>query len=162
MTVFDIKRDNELIAVGSHFWCQGCLVARPLDDHSPDPRYCLMCYEFLSKEAAMLNKWKLPDWVPKPQRGEETTGDIPQHSPRIMSTVADRKSRVDIIRPSVGGITRKKRGPKHRELPEEVIKELSEQGLGSKAISTRLRETQGIEVSYKTIQRILSGQRVLV
>jgi len=40
-------------------------------------------------------------------------------------------------------------------LPEDKIMELHKQGLGSKAIATRLRN-EGHKTSYKTIQRILS------
>ena len=52
--------------------------------------------------------------------------------------------------------------PKHyekRELPEELIRQLSSEGMGSRAIASRLRAERGIKVSYKTIQRVLSGER---
>jgi len=54
-----------------------------------------------------------------------------------------------------------KRGPKHRDLPENLIKRLADQGKGPKAIANVLK-SEGIAVSYKTIQRILKGQRVMV
>ena len=63
--VFDSKRDKELIAAGTHFWCEGCLIARPLDTRSPDPRYCQGCYDFLSEEASHLSR--KPSWTPKAQ-----------------------------------------------------------------------------------------------
>ena len=47
---FDTRQDNELIATGTHFWCHACMVARPLDDVSPDPRYCQRCYESLAAD----------------------------------------------------------------------------------------------------------------
>ncbi len=50
---FDIKRDNELIAAGTHFWCDACVVAQPLVEQSSDPRYCQSCYEVLKVEAEM-------------------------------------------------------------------------------------------------------------
>ena len=48
---------------------------------------------------------------------------------------------------------------KKRELPEGLIRQLHGQGMGSKAITTKLKEETGIQVSYKTVQRILSGER---
>ena len=59
---FDSARDNTRIAAGTHFWCHACQVARPNQELSPDNRYCLRCYEFLNKEAALAGKnagqWK--------------------------------------------------------------------------------------------------------
>jgi len=52
-----------------------------------------------------------------------------------------------------------KRGPKRRQLPEDLIKQWSSEGMGSKAITSQLKAELGITVSYKTIQRILSGER---
>jgi hypothetical protein len=51
--------------------------------------------------------------------------------------------------------------PKHyekRELPEELIRQLSSEGMGSRAIASTLKK-RDIIVSYKTIQRVLSGER---
>ena len=64
---FSIKRDMETVRAGG-FFCQGCLVGKPLDDQSSDPRYCLSCYEFLLDEAVLLspNRGK-PSWVPVPK-----------------------------------------------------------------------------------------------
>ena len=76
-----------------------------------------------------------------------------------MSTSDDKKTTVDIIKPSVAKVTRGKRGPKHRDLPGDLIKQLAGEGMGSKAIATQLKKEQGINVSYKTIQRVLSGER---
>jgi hypothetical protein len=92
----------------------------------------------------------------KPQRAED-------HHLTIMSTVKAQKIEVlDIIQPMTAKVTLdKKRGPKRKVLPEDLVKRLASQGQGSKAIAAQLKK-QGLEVSYKTIQRILSGQRVLV
>lgn len=76
-----------------------------------------------------------------------------------MSTLNGRNSKVDIIQPLVAKVTRGKRGPKHKALPHELIKQWAGEGMGSKAIATKLRTEQGITVSYKTIQRVLSGER---
>jgi hypothetical protein len=47
-------------------------------------------------------------------------------------------------------------GPKIPPLPDDLIKELAGQGLGSKAIASRLAE-QGIVVSHMTIYKRLHG-----
>ena len=44
-----------------------------------------------------------------------------------------------------------------RALPEELITQLSAEGLGAKAIATQLKK-QGVVVSYRTILRFLNGQ----
>jgi len=80
-----------------------------------------------------------------------------------LSTLDGEKSGVDKILPAEGEprifIHYKKRGRKPKELPEALIRQLAEEGLGSKAIASRLVSELGIEVSYKTIQRLLSGKR---
>jgi hypothetical protein len=47
-------------------------------------------------------------------------------------------------------------GPKIPTIPDDLIKELSSQGLGAKAIASRLAE-QGVVVSAMTIHRRLQG-----
>jgi hypothetical protein len=148
--VFDIKRDNELIAVGSHFWCEGHMTARPIDDQSPDPRYCLVCYDFLLQEAKIVIGHKKAAWAPRKNATQRIRADAnqeidtsPMSSPR-------------------GGIMSHKRGPKHRVLPEDLIKKLAAANMGSRPIAAHLESECGLKISYKTVQRILSGQRVLV
>ena len=66
---------------------------------------------------------------------------------------------MDIIHPADAIRTRGKRGPKHRRLPADLIRQLAAEGMGSKAIAARLKAEPGVKVSYKTIQRIISGER---
>lgn len=157
----NIKQDNELIAAGSHFFCNTCLVARPLDDRSPDPRYCNGCYQFLQDEAALLPLTKRPKWLPKAKNSAKKTIPVSQDAVLNMSTINAENSQMDIIHSMAAKVTCGKRGPKHRELPVEQIIKLAKQGIGSRAIATRLAK-QGISVSYKTIQRIITGERVMV
>ena len=174
---FSIERDNE-IANNGGFFCQACLVGKPLDDISPDPRYCLGCYEVLSAEAKMLSGIKRK-WVPqapsakigrkKEVKVETGVGAIKP----IMSTIKHKeknppkpkpKPKVDIIPPLVqpaSKVIHGKRGPKHKSLPEELITRWASEGMRNKAIATELRK-RDIIISPKTIQRILKGQRVLV
>jgi len=44
------------------FLCKGCLEEIPVEQSSPDPRYCVDCYRFLVKEAAKTKK--AGKWVP--------------------------------------------------------------------------------------------------
>jgi len=150
---FDIKRDIAIEKAGG-FWCEACLVSHPATKQSPDPRYCQCCYDFLVKEAEMLPKTKRPKWIPKPQKGRENQYQVSQVRDGIMSTLESEKIEVDIIRPPVGPRRLPKRGPKHKDLPVELIEQLSKEGMGSKAIAARLKVRHGIKVSYKTIQRV--------
>ena len=167
---FNAKRDRELIAAGTHFFCHACLVAKPASEQSPDERYCQGSYEFLLKEAKLLPATKHPKWIPKSHsnavRGavaREIRGEKP--IPVVvdgvlnMSTVNGKNSKVDIFEPSVAKVTRGKRGPKQKPLPQELIKQWAGEDMGSKAIATRLKADTGVTVSYKTIQRLLSGKR---
>lgn len=77
-----------------------------------------------------------------------------------MSTTKDKKSSMDIIKASV--VTKEeigRRGPKKHQLPEQLIWELHNEDMGSRAIASKLKREQGIDVSYRTIQRVLSGER---
>ena len=156
--LFSATRDREMIEAGG-FFCEACLVDKPLDDRSPDPRYCLGCYEFLQGEAGLLTRGKHPAWLPKPSGAKIAQKNLYQgvrYSAGIMSPIKDQKNKVDIITPVAQKVTLEKRGRKHRDLPEDLIRELASKGMGSKAISTRLK-AEGVKVSYKTIQRRLQG-----
>ena len=142
------------------FFCYTCLEDKDRKELSPDPRYCQGCYDFLLKEAEMLPGGKRPAWIPKEgkighQKSIQVSGDVVLN----MSTLNDKKSEVDIIQPSVGKVTRVKRGPKQKPLPQELIEQWAGEGMGSKAIASKLNNELGIKVSYKTIQRLLSGER---
>jgi hypothetical protein len=165
---FDIERDIAKEKRGG-FFCHACLAGHQKARRSPDPRYCQGCYDFLVKEAEILPKTRRPKWIPKapqkasaPRKPHKKQYQIPQHGGRIVSTLESKKFTVDIIHPATRKVTGRKRGPKHRELPEDLIRQLAAEGMGSKAISAWLRAEHGLTVSYRTIQRILSGQRVLV
>lgn len=106
---------------------------------------------------------KHPKWIPKSQKiaGAKPI-PVPQDVVLNMSTLADKKIKVDIIHPPGGKVTHKKRGPKQKDLPVDLITQWDGEGMGSKGIAARLKKEYSITVSYKTIQRILSGQRVMV
>lgn len=51
---------------GGKFFCQACVVDRPIDDQSSDPRYCQSCYDYLiNHEVILLTGRKVPSWVPR-------------------------------------------------------------------------------------------------
>lgn len=147
-----------------YFFCRACLIDKTEAEMSPDTRYCLGCYEFLLKEAEILGGTKRPAWIPKPQKplgepaqsascvGHNNTGT--QMGSGIMSTVKGKKYEVDNPPTRTKG-----RGPKHRLLPEDLIAQLSGEGMGSKAIAAKLKDDFGTRVSYKTIQRRLSAMK---
>ncbi len=149
---FDSKRDMKYPR-----WCEACLVGKEEDQMSPDPRYCQSCYEFLLEEARILSGTKRPNWIPRSETGGEEQYHASQYGNGIKATLEGEKSIVDIINPPTFLRPQAKRGPKHRVLPEEFIRSLAKD-MGSKAITTKLKE-RGITVSYKTIQRVLSGER---
>jgi hypothetical protein len=115
----------------------------------------------------MITGGRRPAWIPvlstdavRPKLESEKQWGIPTDGAGNMSTLKRDKSEVDIIQPQGRELAHnKKRGPKHRELPGEFIMQLHEDGLGAKAIASRLKAEQGIWVSYKTIQRLLAGER---
>ena len=76
-----------------------------------------------------------------------------------MSTLESTKNTVDIISPSARSRANSGRGRRHKALPVELITQWAGEGMGSKAIASKLSNELGIKVSYKTIQRLLSGER---
>lgn len=153
---FDIKHDIAVINAGD-FFCEGCLVGKPTGEVSPDPRYCQGCYEFLLKEAEMDGGRRSGDW--KPEKAPKQTVQVPEDVRGIMSTLESKKFEVAIINPPDPTRAVVKRGPKHKPLPQELITQWATEDMGSKAIATKLKAEYDITVSYKTIQRILSGER---
>lgn len=59
--------------------------------------------------------------------------------------------------PDPGTLEKRGVGRPRLRLPQNKIKGLYKQGLGSKAIATRLKR-EGYKVSYKTVQRLLSRE----
>jgi len=155
---FSSKRDTAIINSGG-FLCQACLVGKSQTDISSDKRYCQGCYDFLVDEAEMLPTKKRPAWIPKHnaiQSQKVAPKSIPHPPLQVlnMSTLNDETPKVDKIIPR-GRPGSYKKFP----LPNDIIRQLNRDGIGSKAIATHLKGELGIDVSYKTIQRVLSGER---
>lgn len=160
---FNTERDNALITAGTHFWCHGHLTAVPIDEQSPDSRYCEGCYKFLCKEAEMLpSHTKKATWVPKKpiaKIGAKKSPHVPQDGGGILSTVEGKKFTVDKIKAPVSKVIREKRGRKQTGLPLDYIKQLAEAGMGYKKIAARVKVEYGVNCSYRTIARIVKGER---
>jgi len=153
---FDIERDNLLPC-----FCQACLVGKPVDDMSPDPRYCQSCYDFLLKEAEIDSSRRQANWKPiLPHKETEKEGkkaaQVYPDIRTIKSTLEDEKTTVDLIQRSVRKKLSARRGPKYRVLPESIIRQLNDDGMGAKAIATQLKHKHNTRISYKTIQRFLA------
>lgn len=146
---FDIKRDIAMERTGGVF-CHACLTGRT--DHSPDPRYCQRCYDFLAVEAQLLQVTRPganPGWLPQGSRTAEkghTQAVARGHNSAPTVSMAPGKPLI---------MSTSKRGPKNRVFPWELITKLAGEGLAPKTIAARLYAQQGVKISYKTIERKL-------
>jgi len=167
----DSRYLEPIINPDGSFFCCGCLEHKTTDDISADPRYCHDCYDFLKKEAGLIPySKKKPHWIPgnfvMPRESTSAkisplkTPTIAGYSRGILATVNRPEIRVAKNQPQVGKVTSEKRGRPLIELPEAKILAMAKQGMGSKAIAARLAE-QGINAKFRTIARILAGQRVI-
>lgn len=150
---FDIEQDTAIVNAGG-FFCRACLVGKPANEQSPDHRYCQGCYDFLNGEAAILreagNMHRYP-WVPLD--GDKKTVQVVQDVAVNLSTLNGKKIEVDKLE----AMTPNKPGPRPTELPDDFIRQLASQGLGSKSIARRLEKEYRVVVSYKTVQRRLQA-----
>lgn len=159
---FDIERDEQFLC-----FCQACLTGKPESERSSkDARYCLECQPLIEGEYKIRGEKYIP--VPldiniqtedtsqaksSPSKTQPIETSIEKEKKK-MSTLNSPSLKVDNFRP--GGrpkIYRK------LQLPDDKIKQLHQEGLGAKAIASQLERERGIDVSYKTIQRVLSGER---
>jgi len=156
---FDSKRDAALPC-----FCQACLVGKEKTEMSRDPRYCKVCCDSLLGEAQLIRDGRKHEWIPQP------TGNAPQPKFEDKTTVPTNPlntggetkmltlNEKPVIVNNLGARGRKKTYRK-KELPEALIKQLYNEGMGSKAIASRLKREQGIEVSFMTVSRVLTGER---
>lgn len=122
------------------FFCRACLTDKPLNEQSYDPRFCNFCYDILLAEVPETHgsKGGGPWWLPK--RRPPDDNHTPHEPQAVLSPI---------------------RGRRQLPLPVDFIRSLeAAEGLGGKAIATRLFDERGISISYKTIQRILAGKRI--
>ncbi len=148
---FSSLRDKVVIERGG-FFCECCLISQPSDIQSSDRRYCQFTYDILLndlKDMRAAGEHRRFSWTPKST--VKNALQVELLPSLIVSTVNEQKNKVDTIQPTPPP----RRGPKSHSLPDDKIRQLALAGLGSKAIASKL-QGEGIEVSYKTIQRRLS------
>ena len=161
---FDIEHDGAIINAGG-FWCGACLFGKPgSNTRSPDPRYCQDCYGLLLKEAEILPQGKRPAWIPRATRATVHYENQHENLYQAPSPIKEEKTKMSTLNsPSLTVNSFRPRGRpktyKKRPLPDDKIKQLHKEGMGAKAIATQLKKEQGVDVSYKTIQRVLAGRR---
>ena len=144
---FDIKKDLLYPC-----FCWACSTGKTEQEMSPkDPRYCILCQRIIEEEYALVaehtgrkSRYKPVAYIEKDTTKEKTK----------KSTLNQTSAKVDNFNPRGRPKVYKK-----RSLPEDKIKHLHQQGMGAKAIASQLKRECGIIVSYKTIQRVLSGER---
>ena len=159
---FSSKRDREVIDAGG-FFCHACLVGKPASDQSTDPRYCQDCAGFLLAEAEDLPANKRGRWMPRsPKKGKEKLSPVSIQQGINMATVNDKKTEVAIIPPQTSEVTRGRRGPKQKDLPVDVITRLANEGMGYKRIAARLKVEYGIDIGFRTVARVVKGERLLI
>ncbi len=158
---FDIERDKQFSC-----FCQACLTGKPESERSSkDARYCLECQSLIEGEykirgekyIPVLNTQPQPELVTESKSGSAKTQPIETHTGKQktkMSTLNSPSVTVDNFRPRG-----RPKSYKKRPLPDDKVKQMHKEGMGAKAIAIQLRTEQGITVSYKTIQRVLAGQR---
>lgn len=149
---FDIERDNRF-----PYFCQACAVGKEQMSQR-DIRYCLECQPIVEEGYASLGQHKrylkqlYNQKLDSPNNGDRE--NYTNKEKTKLSTLEQGKITVDNFRPRGRPKTYKK-----RSLPGDKIKQLHKEGMGAKAIATQLKREQGMVVSYKTIQRVLSGER---
>lgn len=77
------------------------------------------------------------------------------------TTLDDGEAKDHSFVPLKNATEKKKLGRPKKESPAEIILQMSAEGLGSRQISLNLH-AEGVDISYKTVQRVLSGQRALI
>lgn len=138
MSYFDIKKDIRVEKAGG-FFCEACLVCKPVSEQSPDGRYCKGCFEVLKEEAEMLSSRTKSAWIPC--CGREVSKTVLTHT---------KVTRV-ITLPRVGGRPQK-------IIPIKLIQKLAKDGLSIREINDELK-VRGTTISPSTISRALSGQQ---
>jgi hypothetical protein len=121
------------------FWCRTHLTYRPKSERSPDARYCQACYDFLTKEAEMLDSKRRPDWIPDPVK-------YPVSNALQELRNCDKAGKGTIMGDGVC----------HTPELTDYIKKLSRGGLGCRKIAAMLQNEKNVVISYRTAARILS------
>ena len=159
---FEQMYRRELKRAGTHFFCNACLVHKPLDERSLDKRYCHECYDFLMEEASLDTSRRRADWKPREARQKPIEEEEIAATP---NTPCARSEEV-LLRTNLGNAHEYQNptqtpiidlgGRPRKDIPIDLIHNLSKQGLGVREI---VRELKEYSLSPMSISRVLSGQR---
>ena len=146
----------ELKAVGTHFFCQSCLIHKPVDDRSLNERYCQWCFDFQAEEMRLAKEGgrKKADWWPVMP---ETPPDRRQKAP-IAEKAVTKLPQVVLDTSANGGEVLSQGGRPRKDIPMERIKDMVAQGAGITEIMRELK-SQDISVSRRTIFRLLAAEQ---
>jgi len=158
------RPELELIAMGTHFWCDTHLSAVPIGKRSPDRRYCHECYDFLVEETRMLAErgvTKRPAWIPDP---------LPDNIKSYFKGINIGRNSVTTYLPLSGDDTVDVTAPEQirttsedgkKAFPqlESAIEKMVKQGLSSRAIAEQLR-LKGFNVSHMTVARYIRKKKM--
>jgi len=156
--IADLRGPNYITSKPGMFWCYTCLADRPLSEQSFDDRYCKKCHQVWADEMADLNAMgnRHKHWWTLHDKRRNNKGIVPVqgHPTHNLSTSYSKNIIADKLNPPVPVRPIVHPGPKNMALPLDRITKLAAKGMGSKLIARQLN-ADGIEVSYKTIQRLL-------
>jgi len=154
---FSIQRDKQYPC-----FCDACLVGKTEDEMSEkDARYCVDCQLIVEEGYAQLGQHKQYLKQLYNQKIEalnsEDNQTYPQKEKEVLLPTKNATSQIyqnpteNRPIPNVGGRPKK-------DVPAQLIKELSGKGMGIKRIVRELKR-QGVFLSSMTVSRVLSGAR---
>ena len=134
--------DHLIASKPGMFWCYTHLADLPLSEQSPDPRYCNACNAVLTRERADLRgsgNRKKPWWAPQNVNGQGKRIVVEDNRITQVSPVSEG------LIPAAGKtnqILRHGNGLKAHPPPVQLIKQLSFDGMRSRAKAATLRAKQ--------------------
>ena len=130
------------------FFCRACLELQPLKKMSKDARYCNFCQRVVEEEYRIRAEGRgVPlMWIYKPVERLCCEQEGVSNSPREGNPVP-------------ANLKQKRGAYQKQNLPANLIRHLAGQGMSSRKISEHLKDEEGLEISYSTIRRLVSGER---
>lgn len=145
------KKDTVLNCNGQSAWLNICVdCGRKVITHGPElPGQCPGCkgWRWLCHLQNSTRKEKPP--LVEKHRNTAAEFCPPKDAPETAKTMVDKIR----VQPSGNG---DKRGRPRVMIPDDLIQQLSNEGMGAIRIAEKLKE-HGIVISYKTVQRRLQG-----
>ncbi|MBN1189577.1 MAG: hypothetical protein JXA46_07490 [Dehalococcoidales bacterium] len=159
MNGFEMESEMDKIESGEYFWCKGHIGAVPINEISPDRRYCLDCYNVLKAEASQSGSWRKASWIPKDNTGKLSGSHhtAMENNKKPVTTLWMVKDTTlpDVTVPEADFI----KPQEYEWTPDAVIsrcRELASQGISTRSISAQL-EKEGVRISHMTVARKLQS-----